>query len=69
MLKSTERQYIYPKWVQDRNTLSEKIPGINQSQSFSEFILAVIDHEIRTIKPIQSEHGTPGLVLKKNQVK
>jgi len=56
-LQSTVRQYIYPKWIQDRDELSGKVPGINQNQKFSEFILAMLDYAISTAKREHSEHG------------
>ncbi|MCL4528590.1 MAG: hypothetical protein M1282_04165, partial [Chloroflexi bacterium] len=40
-----------------RDQLSGKDPGINQNQSFSEFILSVIDYAISTAKREHSEHG------------
>jgi hypothetical protein len=57
MLQSTVRQYIYPKWIQERDELSGKVPGINQNQRFSEFILAMLDYAISTAKREHSEHG------------
>ena len=56
-LQATVRQYLSPGWVRARAEMSGKIPGINQNQNFSTFILTALAYAINTANPDHSERG------------